>query len=237
MPNRMPITPSMSNSGLRIPRPEDLNAAKKAKTSTTPAVQCSVEPRLLLDRHVRAAERDLRQLPAELAVLARPADPDDRRPDARAGLQDRVLRQVAPEHGRPLPPRGPGREPRSATTSAPTASTTPSSRPSLEPAGYNDGIYNDPIWTKQGIDWLHEHGGQEQPWFMVVSLLNPHDIAYFPRGFTVDVTRPGLGGGAAAELRGRHVDQAARPQPVRGRRGADPRQHPPTTTPPPGSGC
>jgi arylsulfatase len=25
---------------------------------------------------------------------------------------------------------------------------------------------------------------------MVVSLLNPHDIAYFPRGFSVDVTRP-----------------------------------------------
>jgi arylsulfatase len=62
--------------------------------------------------------------------------------------------------------------------------------PSLEPAGYNDGIYNDPIWTRQGIDWLARHGGQERPWLLVVSLLNPHDIAYFPRGFTVDVTRP-----------------------------------------------
>jgi arylsulfatase len=61
---------------------------------------------------------------------------------------------------------------------------------SLEPAGYNDGVYSDPIWTKEGVDWLTEHGGQEQPWFMVVSLLNPHDIAYFPRGFTADVTRP-----------------------------------------------
>ncbi len=61
---------------------------------------------------------------------------------------------------------------------------------SLEPAGYNDGVYNDPLWTKQGVDWLHEHGNQEQPWVMVVSLLNPHDIAYFPRGFSVDVTRP-----------------------------------------------
>ena len=61
---------------------------------------------------------------------------------------------------------------------------------SLEPAGYNDGVYNDPLWTKQGIDWLGKHGGQAQPWFMVVSLLNPHDIAYFPRGFTADVTRP-----------------------------------------------
>jgi arylsulfatase len=62
--------------------------------------------------------------------------------------------------------------------------------PSLEPAGYNDGVYNDPLWTKEGIDWLKEHGSQDKPWFMVVSLLNPHDIAYFPRGFTVDVTRP-----------------------------------------------
>lgn len=61
---------------------------------------------------------------------------------------------------------------------------------SLEPAGYNDGVYSDPQWTKQGIDWLREHGGQEQPWLCVVSLLNPHDIAYYPRGFAADVTRP-----------------------------------------------
>ncbi|MCW2999782.1 MAG: hypothetical protein JWN65_3331 [Solirubrobacterales bacterium] len=64
---------------------------------------------------------------------------------------------------------------------------------SLEPAGYNDGIYNDPVWTKQGIDWLHAHGGQEKPWLMVLSLLNPHDIAYYPRGFAADVTRPDWG--------------------------------------------
>jgi arylsulfatase len=62
--------------------------------------------------------------------------------------------------------------------------------PSLEPAGYNDGVYNDPIWTKQAVDWLHANGGQEKPWVLVVSLLNPHDIAYFPRGFSVDVRRP-----------------------------------------------
>ena len=61
---------------------------------------------------------------------------------------------------------------------------------SLEPAGYNDGVYNDPIWTKQAVDWLGAHGNQQQPWFMVASLLNPHDIAYFPRGFSVDVKRP-----------------------------------------------
>ena len=65
--------------------------------------------------------------------------------------------------------------------------------PSLEPAGYNDGVYNDPIWTAEGTNWLRQHGGQEQPWFCVVSLLNPHDISYFPRGYTADVTRPDWG--------------------------------------------
>jgi arylsulfatase len=62
--------------------------------------------------------------------------------------------------------------------------------PSLEPVGYNDGVYNDPLWTKQAVDWLREHGGQRRPWLLVASLLNPHDIAYFPRGFSVDVRRP-----------------------------------------------
>jgi arylsulfatase len=62
--------------------------------------------------------------------------------------------------------------------------------PSLEPLGYNDGVYNDPIWTKQAIDWLGQYGSQDKPWFMVASLLNPHDIAYFPRGYSVDVKRP-----------------------------------------------
>jgi arylsulfatase len=61
---------------------------------------------------------------------------------------------------------------------------------SAEPAGYNDGVYNDPIWTKQGVDWLKEHGSGDQPWLCVVSLLNPHDIAYFPRGYSTDVKRP-----------------------------------------------
>ncbi|MEA2347752.1 MAG: hypothetical protein QOG62_1539, partial [Thermoleophilaceae bacterium] len=61
---------------------------------------------------------------------------------------------------------------------------------SLEPAGYNDGIYNDPVWTEQGIEWLRAHGGQDKPWLCVVSLLNPHDISYFPRGYTADVARP-----------------------------------------------
>jgi len=36
-PNRMPITPSVNNSGLRIPCPEDLNAAMTAKMPSSRA--------------------------------------------------------------------------------------------------------------------------------------------------------------------------------------------------------
>lgn len=64
---------------------------------------------------------------------------------------------------------------------------------SLEPVGYNDGYVNDPIWTRQGVDFLKRHGGDDRPWFLVVSLLNPHDISYFPRGFMADVKRPDWG--------------------------------------------
>ena len=34
---------------------------------------------------------------------------------------------------------------------------------SLEPAGYNDGIYNDPLWTKQGVDWLPSTAARSSP--------------------------------------------------------------------------
>ncbi len=154
------------------------------------AVQCSPSPRVHLDRHVCAAERDLRQLPAELAVLAGPADPDARRPHARAGLHDRLLRQVAPEHARVRPPEGSAdnlkgnylgpvrlrllqaghrRSSRPATT---TASTTTRSGPSRA----STGCASTAARTSRGC--------------CVVSLLNPHDIAYFPRGYAADVTRP-----------------------------------------------
>jgi arylsulfatase len=55
---------------------------------------------------------------------------------------------------------------------------------------YNDGYTNDPIWTGQAVNWLEKHARDEQPWLCVLSLLNPHDIQFYPRGFRVDFERP-----------------------------------------------
>ncbi|MTD44655.1 sulfatase-like hydrolase/transferase [Conexibacter sp. W3-3-2] len=62
--------------------------------------------------------------------------------------------------------------------------------PPADVGGYNDGYTNDPIWTGQAVDWLKRHADDEQPWLCVLSLLNPHDIQFYPRGFRVDWERP-----------------------------------------------
>lgn len=62
--------------------------------------------------------------------------------------------------------------------------------PPADVGGYNDGYTNDPIWTKQAVDWLGAHADDEQPWLCVLSLLNPHDIQFYPRGFRADFQRP-----------------------------------------------
>lgn len=61
--------------------------------------------------------------------------------------------------------------------------------PDAELGQYNDGFTNDPIWTREAVDWLKQHGRDEQPWLLVLSLLNPHDIAYYPRTFQNDFKR------------------------------------------------
>ena len=65
--------------------------------------------------------------------------------------------------------------------------------PPADVGGYNDGYTNDPIWTGQATKWLHQHAADEQPWMCVLSLLNPHDIQFYPRGFRVDFKRPDYG--------------------------------------------
>jgi arylsulfatase len=62
--------------------------------------------------------------------------------------------------------------------------------PPADVGGYNDGLTNDPVWTVQAVDWLREHAADEQPWLCVLSLLNPHDIQFYPRGFRADFKRP-----------------------------------------------
>ena len=39
----------------------------------------------------------------------------------------------------------------------------------------------DPVYTKQAIKWLSDPGNHKNPWFMTLSLVNPHDVASFPR--------------------------------------------------------
>ena len=62
--------------------------------------------------------------------------------------------------------------------------------PPSDVGAYNDGYTNDPIWTRQALDFLRAHAKDEQPWLCILSLLNPHDIQFYPRGFRVDFERP-----------------------------------------------
>ncbi|MCW3017460.1 MAG: hypothetical protein JWO02_4552 [Solirubrobacterales bacterium] len=62
--------------------------------------------------------------------------------------------------------------------------------PPADVGGYNDGYTNDPVWTGQAVSWLREHAADTQPWLCVLSLLNPHDIQFYPRGFRADFKRP-----------------------------------------------
>jgi arylsulfatase A-like enzyme len=65
--------------------------------------------------------------------------------------------------------------------------------PPADVGPYNDGSTNDPVWTGQAIEWLEAHADDEQPWMCVLSLLNPHDIQFYPRGFRADWKRPDYG--------------------------------------------
>ena len=44
-----------------------------------------------------------------------------------------------------------------------------------------DGTDNDPRFARQAVTWLDLHGRGEKPWFLTCSLINPHDICYYPR--------------------------------------------------------
>jgi arylsulfatase A-like enzyme len=42
------------------------------------------------------------------------------------------------------------------------------------------GTYYDEIISAQAAGWLREHGTSTEPWLLVVGLVNPHDIAWYP---------------------------------------------------------
>jgi arylsulfatase len=62
--------------------------------------------------------------------------------------------------------------------------------PPADVGAYNDGYTNDPVWTAQALSFLKAHAKDEKPWLCVLSLLNPHDIQFYPRGFLADFKRP-----------------------------------------------
>ena len=68
-------------------------------------------------------------------------------------------------------------------------------KPDMEAYGFSDwagndrhfmglaatGLYFDPIIARQGADWLRTHAASgRDPWFLVVCLVNPHDVMWFP---------------------------------------------------------
>jgi len=43
------------------------------------------------------------------------------------------------------------------------------------------GAILDPVYTRQAVDWILDADNHKKPWFMTLSLVNPHDVAAFPR--------------------------------------------------------
>jgi arylsulfatase len=69
-----------------------------------------------------------------------------------------------------------------------------SATPDMEAYGFSDwsgndrafmgwagtGVEFDPMITDQAVDWLSTNAGQQDPWFLTVALVNPHDVMWFP---------------------------------------------------------
>ena len=67
-------------------------------------------------------------------------------------------------------------------------------QPDLEAHGFSDwqgddltfrglagaGLHSDPLITEQAEGWLRDSADREEPWLLVVGLLNPHDVMWFP---------------------------------------------------------
>jgi arylsulfatase len=42
------------------------------------------------------------------------------------------------------------------------------------------GVHYDPVIADSAARWLDANGGQAEPWFLTVALVNPHDVMWFP---------------------------------------------------------
>ena len=66
--------------------------------------------------------------------------------------------------------------------------------PNMEAYGFSDWEGNDKAWwglagtgteydgpiAQQSADWIREHDDDDQPWFLAIGFVNPHDIMWFP---------------------------------------------------------
>ncbi len=66
--------------------------------------------------------------------------------------------------------------------------------PNMEAYGFSDWEGNDKAWwglagtgteydgpiAQQSVDWIRDHGNDDQPWFLAIGFVNPHDIMWFP---------------------------------------------------------
>jgi len=68
------------------------------------------------------------------------------------------------------------------------------SSPNMEAYGFSDWEGDDRAWwglagtgtefdepiAQQSADWLRDHGDDDDPWFLAIGMVNPHDIMWFP---------------------------------------------------------
>ncbi|MCX5443480.1 sulfatase-like hydrolase/transferase [Streptomyces sp. NBC_00063] len=69
-----------------------------------------------------------------------------------------------------------------------------SARPDMEAYGYGDwdgndhhfmgmagtGVHFDPVIAANAANWLRHNAGSQEPWFLTVALVNPHDVMWYP---------------------------------------------------------
>jgi len=53
-----------------------------------------------------------------------------------------------------------------------------------------DGTTNDFRFAAQAANWLNRNGRSKEPWFLTCSLVNPHDICFYPRDVVPQITVP-----------------------------------------------